>query len=110
MNELKYGNPPRLEDCVDLGTIPETAVPVKIGNVGIFAGNEQLRGLYGEEIPPMRRAWLAVAHFRDGVRAGEIPSPYTVLVPGLGRLVYQNSDPDFPQYGECDNFEILGVA
>ena len=104
---LSYGNPPAIEDCTDIGTVPEAVAPRKIKNEGIFAGDETVGEMYGEEIPALRRAWLVVAHYRPGVRSGDIPVPYSVKISGLGRLVYHNVDPDFPQFGQSDNFAIV---
>lgn len=107
MTNLTYGNPPALKDCTDIGTVPEAVAPRRIENQGIFAGDETVGAMYGEEIPPLRRAWLVVAHYRQGVRSGDLPSPYSVRVPGLGRLVYHNVDPDFPSMGTGDNWKIV---
>lgn len=101
MNNLTYGNPPVLEDCTDIGTVPSAVAPRKITNEGRFAGREELIGsVYGMEIPPLRRVWMVVAHFRQGVRDGSIPSPYSVRLPGLGILVY-----DLDEHGE--NWRVL---
>lgn len=107
MTNLTYGNPPNIEDCTDIGTVPEAVAPRKIKNEGIFAGDEQVREVYGENIPDVRRAWLVVSHYRQGVRSGDVPTPYSVRVPGLGRLLYHNVDPDFPDMGESDNWTIV---
>lgn len=107
MTNLTYGNPPKIEDCTDIGTAPEAVAPKRIENQGIFAGDETVGEMYGEEIPPLRRAWLVVAHYRAGVRSGDIPTPYSVRVNGLGRLVYHNVDPDFPSMGSGDNWAIV---
>lgn len=81
MGSLTYGNPPRLEDCTDIGTVPEAVAPKKITNPGRFANQEDMiKSVYGMEIPPVRRAWMAVAHYRDGVKSGDIPVPYSVIV------------------------------
>ena len=88
MTNLTYGNPPAIEDCTDIGTVPEAVAPRRIENQGIFAGDETVGEMYGEEIPALRRAWLVVAHFRPGVRSGEIPTPYSVKLEGLGTIVY----------------------
>lgn len=88
MTSLTYGNPPDIQDCTDIGTVPEAVAPKRIENQGIFAGDETVGEMYGEEIPPLRRAWLVVAHFRPGVRSGEIPTPYSVKLEGLGTIVY----------------------
>ena len=43
---------------------------------------------------------IAEEEFRNGVRSGDVPSPYTVKIPGLGRLVYE--------YGNLgDNWAVL---
>lgn len=89
MTDLRYGTPPDIKDCTDIGTVPTAVAPRKITNEGRFAGKEEMIGsVYGMEIPPMRRAWMVVASYRDGVKSGEIPVPYSVKVPGLGTLVY----------------------
>lgn len=107
MEVITYGNPPRIEDCTDIGTVPEAVAPRKIKNEGIFAGDETVGEMYGEEIPALRRAWLVVSHYRAAVRSGDVPVPYSVRVPGLGRLLYHNVDPDFPHFGQSDNFAIV---
>lgn len=104
---LSYGNPPNIQDCTDIGTVPEAVAPRKIKNEGIFAGDETVGEMYGEEIPALRRVWLVVAHYRPGVRSGDIPVPYSVKISGLGRLVYHNVDPDFPASGGSDNWAIV---
>lgn len=94
MNGLKYGNPPDIKDCTDIGTVPEAVAPKKITNQGVFANQEDMiKSVYGMEIPPLRRAWMVVSHFKPGTRSGDIPVPYSVRVPGLGTLVYGNDDP-----------------
>lgn len=85
---LSYGNLLNIKDCTDIGTVHEAVAPRKIKNEGIFAGDETVGEMYGEEIPALRRAWLVVAHFRPGVRSGEIPTPYSVKLEGLGTIVY----------------------
>lgn len=86
---MSYGSPVNLADCVDLGTVPMDAVPLKIDNhTSIFAGREDLRGVYDTDLPPERRVWKAIALYRDKVRSGEIPVPYSVKIPKLGTLVY----------------------
>ena len=85
---LSYGNPPDIKDCTDIGTVPEAVAPKRIENQGIFAGDETVGEMYGEEIPALRRAWLVVAHFRPDVRSGDIPTPYSVKLEGLGTIVY----------------------
>lgn len=107
MTNLTYGNPPKIEDCTDIGTVPEAVAPRRITNEGIFAGDLSLMNMMQEEIPSLRRAWLVVAHYRAGVRSGDIPVPYSVRVTGLGRLVYHNVDPDFPSMGTSDNWAIV---
>lgn len=97
---LTYGTPPAIEDCVDLGTVPGEVVPKAIGNNGIFAGDMTLVGLYDTNVPPHRRAWLAVAYYRDA----DVPKPYRVKIPGLGTLLYHNED---PKYGAGDNWTVL---
>lgn len=90
MTELKFGNPPPIEDCVDIGTVPDGVAPFKLENTGRFAGLDILtrEGVAGSVIPPVRRAWLVVAYYRPRVRSGDIPVPYVVRVPGLGTLTY----------------------
>lgn len=100
MGSLTYGNPPDIKDCTDIGTVPEAVAPKRIENQGIFAGDETVGEMYGEEIPPLRRAWMVVAFYRDKVRSGDLPTPYSVKVPGLGTLVY-----DRDEHGE--NWEVL---
>lgn len=93
MGSLSYGNPPDIKDCTDIGTVPTAVAPRKITNEGRFAGKEEMIGsVYGMEIPPLRRAWMVVAYFRDGVKSGEIPVPYVVGIPGLGTLVYDRDE------------------
>lgn len=107
MTEITYGNPPAIEDCTDIGTVPEAVAPRRITNEGIFAGDMSLMNMMQEEIPPLRRAWLAVSYYRDKVRSGEIPTPYRVKLSGLGTLVYHNVDPDFSSMGTGDNWAIV---
>lgn len=101
MNILRYGNPPKLEECVDLGTVPLDVVPRRIQNEGMFAGDMNLIEMYEVEIPPHRRAWLAIAYFRDK----EVLVPWRAEIPGLGTLVYTDRDAETGIVG--DNWEVL---
>lgn len=93
MSELRYGNPPDIKDCVDIGVVPSAVAPRKITNEGRFAGREEMIGsVYGMEIPPLRRVWMAVAYYRDLVKRGDIPVPYSVNIDGLGILVYDRDE------------------
>lgn len=93
MTNLTYGNPPDIKDCTDIGTVPTAVAPRKITNEGRFAGREEMIGsVYGMEIPPLRRVWLTVSYYRDGVRSGDIPVPYSVRCQGLGILVYDRDE------------------
>lgn len=99
--ELKYGNPPPLGDCVDLGTVPLEVVPRRIQNEGLFAGDMNLIEMYEVEVPPHRRAWLTVAYYRDK----DVPTPWRLQVPGLGTLVYTDRDAETGYEG--DNWQVL---
>lgn len=101
MSELRYGNPPDIKDCIDIGEVPAAVAPRKITNEGRFAGKEEMIGsVYGMEIPPLRRAWMTVSYYRAGVKSGDIPVPYSVKIEGLGILVY-----DRDEHGE--NWRVL---
>lgn len=85
--KLQYGEPPAEEDCVDIGVVPENVAPVKLTNE--FIGrNTEFYNLVGAEIPPVRRAWLTVAHYRYA----DVPLPYKVKIPGLGTLLYDKDE------------------
>lgn len=99
---LKYGSPPELEDCVDIGTVPPGVAPFKVANEGDFAGIPGMLPVMGKTIPPHRRAWLTVAHYR---RNEEVPKPYVVRIPGLGKLVYDDHDKKLGIAG--DNWAVL---
>lgn len=101
MKTLRYGNPPDISDCVDLGTVPLEVSPKKIENNGIFAGDMIVHELSGMEIPSHRRAMLTVSYYRDK----DVPKPYRVNIPGLGTLVYADRDAETGLAG--DNWEIL---
>jgi hypothetical protein len=94
---LKYGNPPALEDCVDIGTCPPDLALGKVENRGVFAGSSVVFNLEGANIPPHRIAWIVVAYYRY---RDEVPKPYTVVIQGLGRLVYSMEN-------GVDNWQIL---
>ena len=83
---MRYGNPPNVKDCIELGTVPERVAPRTIQNEGIFAGNEVVFQAAGMKIPPVRRVWMVIRHYR------EQPTPWQVRVPGLGVLVYGNDN------------------
>lgn len=102
VNMLKYGNPPAIEDCADIGTVPPGVAPTHLKNEGDFAGIPGAFNADGFKLPDHRRAWLTVAHYR---RRDDIPYPYSVRIPGLGKLVYHNQNPDTAWEG--DNWTVL---
>lgn len=97
---LKYGSPPNIEDCTDIGTVPPGVAPTKFSGED-FGHLPGVHGALGMSIPPHRRAWLTVAHFRKA----DVPIPYVVRIPGLGKLVYDDHDKKLGFQG--DNWEIL---
>lgn len=98
---MKYGTPPNVEDCVDLGTVPVDVAPETLDNFGPRAGKKNLIPHYGKEVPPIRRAWLAVAYYRNA----DVPKPYRVKIPGLGTLIYTDRDSETDIPG--DNWAII---
>lgn len=85
---LKYGTPPREEDCTDIGTVPPGVAPDKLLPEGDFTSTPGIINAHGFTIPPHRRAWLTVAHFRKA----DVPLPYSVRIPGVGRLLYDRDN------------------
>lgn len=76
---LRYGEPPELDDCVDIGTFDVDSV---LDNYGRFKGFKELYDLYGQPLPPIAIVRQAL------MQAREIDIlPITGTIPGLGRLV-----------------------
>lgn len=91
---MKYGVPPRPEDCTDVGSLN---VPPTLENAGMFAGRENLMDVYGSDIPVSRRVWVAIRI----MEAKKVPRPYELELTGLGTL--RVGDDEFGG----DNWELV---
>lgn len=75
---LSSGEPPALEDCVDIGVAEP---PMQISNAGESAGMYDMYDIYGMSLP----AWARVRTVLRQTRGTDMP--YTTFIKDLGQLV-----------------------
>lgn len=98
---LRYGNPPKLSECVDIGTVPGELVPRSVSNAGLYAMDPSVFQMTGFPVPAYRRVWLTIGYYRDK----DVPVPWSCTIPGLGTLVYSDTDPVTGTPG--DNWQVI---
>lgn len=77
---LRYGDPPELKECTDVGSIK---VPTYITNSSDQHGNQiGLYEMYGDKLPD----WAVARHAIVVLR--EYGMPVTVKIENFGRIVY----------------------
>ena len=94
---LVYGSIPNREVAVDLGTVPDEAVPQKLTTrtMGSKPATEDFVRLVsqygGVKIPAHRRVLMAIQHYRDQgvIDMSDKETVYQAEISGLGTLVFQ---------------------
>lgn len=88
--KLQYGDLPDISEAVDLGVCDIPGTRETFENAREWAQNDTNRAMYGNVIPPYRRALNAVQYYREQDFTDE--EVYRAEIPKLGTLVFQRDE------------------